>query len=39
MIPIGLKLPKILRDIGAVKNWAPLEAAREFDRKAGKSFE
>ena len=37
--PTGQKLPKTFRDTGAVINWAPVEADREFARAFGINFE
>ena len=38
-IPMGLKEPKSLRDIGAVKVWAPVAADKEEVRNLGLNFE
>ena len=38
IIPIGAKLPKSLRDTGAVKICAPVEEPRELARYEGNSF-
>ena len=38
-IPIGLKEPKILSDIGAVKVWAPVAADKDEAIGLGLNFE